>query len=285
MAASPTLRRRRLARQLLTLRARRGMTVDAASKEAKKRSPDRPWSPAKITRIERRQVQKVRKIDVLTLLDVYGVTDPEERSAYVELAAEASQTGWWFGYKSEFGAAAYIDLETEATVMSTFELGFVPGLLQTPSYARQVVRGSGVTDESEISRRVDARMMRRSILDRAPDAPRLSAVIDEAAFHKVSGDVLADQIRHLLAPRPTVQVQVIPDAAGTHPALSGSFMVMAFPHDPSVVYLEQSLSGLFLEEVEEVAHYEKLFAEVQEVALSTGETVAFLETKLRSVQK
>lgn len=279
MAASPTLRRRRLARQLLTLRANRGMTVDAVAKEAKKRRPERPWSAAKITRIENRKVQRVREVDLLTLLDVYGVTDTEQRSAFVTLAAEASQTGWWFGYKAEFGTAAYIDLETEANEMRSFQLGVIPGLLQTPGYAEAVIRGSGVTDAGEVARRVDARMMRRSILDRS-DAPRLTVLVDEAAFHKVTGEVLKEQIRHLLAPKPPVQVQIITDDAGPHPALSGSFVVMVFPNDPSIVYLEQSLSGLFLEDEEEVDHYERLFTAAQAVALTTEETVAFLENKL-----
>ncbi|MDE3723042.1 DUF5753 domain-containing protein [Nocardiopsis sp. N85] len=283
MAASPTLRRRRLSRQLLTLRANKGLTVDAVAKEAKKRSPQRPWLAAKVTRIENRKVQQIREVDLLTLLDVYGVMDKSERESFVDLAKEASRSGWWVGYKDEFGAAAYIDLENEATEMRTYELGFVPGLLQTPGYARMVIEGSGVTDKNEVSRRVEARMMRRSILDR-PDAPRLNAIVDEAALHKVTGTVLHEQIRHLTTPRETVEVRVVPDRAGPHPALAGSFVVMVFPHDPTLVYLEQSLSGLFLEEEPEIEHYEKVFAAALEYTLSPAETVAFLKDKLSTDQ-
>ncbi|WP_285731736.1 helix-turn-helix transcriptional regulator [Nocardiopsis sp. ATB16-24] len=284
MAASPTLRRRRLARELLRLRAVKGLTVDAVAKEAKKRAPAQKWSAAKVTRIENRKVQKIREADLLTLLDIYGVTDPGDRASLVTLAAEASRTGWWVGYKDEFGAAAYIDLETEATELLSYQLGVIPGLLQTPGYARAVIEGSGVTDPGEVDRRVEARMMRRSLLDR-PDAPQLTAVIDEAALHKVTGSVLEEQIRHLLVPRPTVQVHVVPDRAGLHPALSGSFVVMVFPHDPSLVYLEQSISGMFLEEEPEIAHYGQVFSAVRNIALPPAETVAFLESKLSSDQK
>lgn len=284
MAASPTLRRRRLARELLRLRAAKGLTVDAVSKEARRRSPAQKWSAAKVTRIENRKVQRIRETDLLTLLDVYGVTDPTDRASLVSLAAEASRTGWWVGYRDEFGAAAYIDLETEATELRTYQLGFVPGLLQTPGYARAVIEGSGVTDPGEIDRRVEARMMRRTLLDR-PDAPRLTAIIDEAALAKAPDAVLDEQIRHLLVPRPSVDVRIVPDRAGLHPALSGSFVVMVFPHDPSLVYLEQSISGLFLEEEPEIEHYDEVFSAVLDIALSPTETVAFLESKSSTDQK
>lgn len=282
MAASPTLRRRRLARRLLALRADRGMTVDAVGKEAKKRSPSRPWSAAKITRIEGRKVQNLREADLLTLLDVYGVFDEEERAAYVALAKEASQSGWWVGYKDVLGSGAYIDLETEARRLRTYEPMFVPGLLQTPRYAEAIVRGSGVTDPHEVTRRVEARMMRRQILDR-PDAPELSALIDEAALRKVPSEIASEQVRHLIRLQsPSIQISVVPDAAGPHPAMNGQFVIMDFPHDPSVVYLEQSLSGLFLEEEAEVMHYEKVFAAAKEVALSPADTVSFLEESFSS---
>src|SRR5690606_8705564 len=97
LAASPTLRRRRLARQLLRLREEAGMTAKQAAAEAKKRAPKGSWFEAKITRIETRKILRVRDADVQTLLDVYGVTDPDDRDAYRRLAREAAQSGWWVG--------------------------------------------------------------------------------------------------------------------------------------------------------------------------------------------
>ncbi|GAA3761579.1 helix-turn-helix transcriptional regulator [Spinactinospora alkalitolerans] len=284
MAASPTLRRRRLARQLLTLRANKGFTVDAVGKEAKKRSPGRPWSAAKVTRIENRQLQHLREADLLTLLDIYGITDEEERAAYVKLAKEASQAGWWVGYRDVLGTGAYIDLETEATELRTYEALYIPGLLQTQEYARAIVRGSGITDEHQVNRRVEARMMRRQILERS-DAPVFTALIDEAAVRKLPREVAPAQLRHLIVmQRPALRVRIVPDASGPHPAMNGSFVVMGFPHDPSVVYLEQSMTGLFLEDQREVEHYERVFAAVEDAALSVDDSVAFLEESLTRSQ-
>ncbi len=60
---------------------------------------------------------------------------------------------------------------------------------------------------------------------------------------------------------------------------------MVFPHDPALVYLEQSISGLFLEEEPEITHYDRVFSAVRNAALSHAETVAFLESKLSTDQK
>lgn len=285
MAASPTLRRRRLARQLLTLRAARGMTVDAVGKEAKKRNPARPWSAAKVTRIEGRKLQHLRESDLVTLLDVYGVDNPDERAAYVKLAKEASQTGWWVGYRDVLGSGAYIDLETEASGLRTYEALFVPGLLQTSVYARAIVAGSGVTAESEVTRRVEARMLRRQILER-PDAPQLVALIDEAAIRKIPTEIRDEQLRHLMEMqrRPNIEVRIVPDSRGPHAAMNGAFVLMEFPHDPSVVYLEQSMTGLFLEDAEEMGHYERVYADVADSAMSPADSVALLETYLEGPQ-
>lgn len=258
------------------------MTVDAVAKEVNRRAPGVKMSPAKIVRIENRKIQRVREADLLAILDVYGVLDPDARAAYIKLAREASQTGWWVGYRDILGAGTYIDLENEASELLTIEVGFIPGLLQTSGYARAVIAGSGVTDPAEIERRVEARMTRRSILDRL-DAPTMIALIDETAIRKIPAHLVEDQVRALLSPPKGVQVRIIPDSVGPHPALSGGSTIMRFRYDREVVYLEQSSGAQFLEEPDEVAHQEGLFRSVQDVALSQAETVAFLEGKLRTV--
>jgi hypothetical protein len=137
-----------------------------------------------------------------------------------------------------------------------------------------------VTDEHEIARRVEARMMRRQIMER-PDSPQLSALIDEAALRKIPNAVLSDQLRHLIAmQRSNLQIRVVLDSSGPHPAMNGSFVLMEFPHDPPVVYLEQSVSGLFLEEERDLTHYEQVFTAVEGAALSVSDSVAFLEENL-----
>lgn len=278
LAASPTLRRRRLARALLQLREAKGLTAKQAAAEAKKRSPHRAWSETKVTRIEARKIKRLRDVDVQTLLDVYGVTDPETREAYRKLAREASQTGWWVGYRDVLGSGVYVDLETEASRIRTFELAIIPGILQTANYARALIRGGGIVPDDQVERRVEARMTRKQILGR-PDSPRIWAIIDETALRKIPVDVREEQLRYLIdVQRPDLRVQVLPDAIGPHAAMAGAFTILDFPEDPSVVYLEQARSELLLEEPDELSYYETVYDYVQSHALSPGDSRVLIES-------
>ena len=278
LAASPTLRRKRLSRQLDALRSASGLTVDAVAKKAKALRPDRPWSAAKLTRLETQQWKRLHTDDLLALLDVYGVIDKAERASYVRTATEASQTGWWVNYSDVLGSGAYVDLETEATRIRTYEASFIPGLLQTEEYARALI-SSGVTNDREVERRVEARMMRQTLL--APEAgPQLWAVLDEAAFRRIPADVLPDQVQRLLdaqQPDARVRIQILPFSAGLHPAMTGQFVILDFPMDPSTVYLEQSVSGLFPEDSVIMDHYETLYDRVHAQALSVEASRDFLK--------
>ncbi|GAA3730019.1 helix-turn-helix domain-containing protein [Salinactinospora qingdaonensis] len=284
MAASPTLRRRRLARELLRMREEAGLTAKQAATRAKDLSPDRPWFEAKITRIENRKILRIRDVDIQTLLDVYGVEDRLQREGYRKLAREASQSGWWVGYKDVVGAGTYVDLETEVTRIRTYEVLHLPGLLQTEDYARAVIRAGGVTSEEEVDRRVEVRMMRQHILHRA-DAPRLWAVIDESAFRKIPADVATGQLRHLIdVQRQSLRIQVLPDSVGPHMAMDGSFVILDFPADPSIVYLDQSGSSLFYEEGRDLEHYETVYDHVHASALSVEESQAWMRRRLETLE-
>ncbi|MCP3015054.1 DUF5753 domain-containing protein [Nocardiopsis dassonvillei] len=278
MPASPTLRRKRLSRQLDALREANHLTVDAAAKKAKALRPDRPWSAAKITRMENADWKRLHTDDVLTLLDVYGVTSKEERTSYVRTATEASQTGWWTNYGDILGAGLYVDLETEAIRLRTYECLYIPGLLQTEEYARAVI-SAGTSDEREIERRVEARMMRQTLLEHG-QGPRLWAIIDEAAFHRIPPEVVDGQIQKLLdaqLPSRRVQIQVLPYSVGPHAAMTGQFVIMDFPADPSTLYLEQAMSSLFPEDSVVLEHYEGLYDRVHAQALSVDDSRRFMQ--------
>lgn len=286
VAPSPTLRRRRLARQLLRLREEAGLTAKQAATRAKKLAPDKSWFEAKITRIETRKILRVRDADLQTLLDVYEVTDPEQREAYRKLAREAAQSGWWYGYRDILGAGTYIDLETEASRIRTYHGQNLPGLLQTESYARALIRAGGVTSEEEIERRAEVRMMRQHLLHRS-DAPRLWSIIDETAFRKLPKEVAKEQIRHLIdVQRPTLRIQVLPDEAGPHAGMDGSFVVLGFKSDPSAVYAEQvGGGGLLVEDPDQITIYETVLDHVQAAALSVEASRAWMEQRLSRLEQ
>ena len=216
----------------------------------------------KIHRLENGQVG-FKERDLVDLLERYEVTDPDEVDEILTLAREANTPGWWQHYGDVLPAwfRTYVDLESAATLIRTYEGQFVPGLLQTDDYMRAVVHGAHLDESSEeVGRRVRLRMARQTLLTRE-HPPRLWAVVDEAALRRPVGGpgVMKGQLERLrdATELPNVTLQVLPLDTGAHPAMVGSFSVLRFPDQqlPDVVYLEHLTSALYLDKRDEVERY------------------------------
>ncbi|MEV4707051.1 helix-turn-helix transcriptional regulator [Actinoplanes sp. NPDC049316] len=251
----PTVRRLQLGARLRSLRLAAGISRDKAGYEIR-------GSESKISRMELGRVA-FKERDVTDLLKLYGVTDPREHERLLALAREANSPGWWHSYGDVLTTwfQNYLDLEQAAELIRTYEIQFVPGLLQTDAYARAVIMlGHGTASADEIDRRADLRMARKQLLARE-DPPRLWAVIDEAVLRRPIGGkaVLREQIEHLIEAcrHRYIRLQVIPFRSGGHAAAGGAFTILRFPHQnlPDVVYIEHLTSGLYLDKREDVDHY------------------------------
>ncbi|WP_424528163.1 helix-turn-helix domain-containing protein [Sphaerisporangium viridialbum] len=265
---SPTVKRRQLSATLRQLREESGLTSTEAAKRLE-------WTPSKLTRIERNEWKLPNVHDIRLLLDLYGVTDQQRREALVALARESRQRGWWADYKDVFRSNLPA-FEAGASVIRTYEVVLIPGLLQTPDYTAAIFRGGQVLDSAVVNRHVEARRARQKILSRE-DPPSLLALIDEAALLKAVGgpDVMRGQLRHLveMASRSNVTIQVIPNAVGAHSALTGGpFVILDFPGDPSLVYMATATDSLWLERPEEYQRYSLIFTHVSASALSPEES-------------
>lgn len=218
-------------------------------------------SAAKISRMELGRTG-FKPRDLADLLTLYGVTDETERATLLAMAEHASTPGWWQAYGDVIPPwlETYIGLEQAADVIRTWEPQVVPGLLQTPDYARAVVRLDPHVSPAEVERRVALRAARRRIFDR-PAPARLWAVIDEAALLRPIGGaaVLRDQLDHLIrgCELPYITIQVMPLDRGGHPALSGPVSILRFPQDAlsDVVYLEQLAGAVYLDKPDDVTYY------------------------------
>ena len=251
----PTVQRMLVGARLRRLRTEMGLTREEAA-EAIRASE---W---KIHRLENGQVG-FKDRDIVDLLRLYQVTDPEEVAEFVTLAREANTPGWWRHYGDLLPSwfRTYVDLEAAAALIRTYEGQFVPGLLQTDDYMRAVVRGAHLEDNSEeVGRRVRLRMARQTLLTRE-QPPRLWAVVDEAALRRPVGGrkVMRGQLERLLeaSKLPNVTLQVLPFAAGAHAAMVGSFSILRFGDQelPDVVYLEHLTSASYLSKTDEVDRY------------------------------
>jgi hypothetical protein len=218
-------------------------------------------SESKVSRMELGRVG-FKERDVADLLRLYGLDDGEERDRLLALAREANNPGWWHRYGDVLPSwfHSYLGLEAAAQLIRTYELQFVPGLLQTPEYVRAVVQlGRTVIPEQEIERRVALRLSRQEALAR-PDPVKLWAVIDEAVLRRPIGGVKAMrvQLEHLIEAcrQPNITLQVMPFTGG-NPATGGAYSILRFPEQdlPDIVYIEHLTSALYLDKLEDLDQY------------------------------
>ncbi|WP_150254379.1 helix-turn-helix domain-containing protein [Nocardiopsis deserti] len=279
---SPNIRRRRLGHVLRSLRVEAKLTLEAAAKGS-------GVPRATLGRMETAEARRLRRTDLDALADFYEV-DAETRDGIHELAQQAKQSGWWSQYKDVFGERALPDWEAEAATIRTFETQLIPGLFQTPQYAAAVFRGGRAITEDEIARPVEARINRQHILNRVKP-PRMTAVLDEAALHRLVGgrEVMHEQLEHLghLAIRHNIDVQVLPYEAGEHLGMEGSFTILDFPEpkDTPIIYVETATTSLFLERPEEIEEYNVVFGNLQGIALSTSQSAKFISSTVKSLEK
>ncbi|MEU8024000.1 helix-turn-helix transcriptional regulator [Micromonospora haikouensis] len=266
----PTVVGRGLGGELRELRRKRGLPLRQVAIRL-------DWQPSKLSRMET-GIQGIQAADVASLLVIYGITG-DERKRLLAMAERSAETGWWEsigGLSDE--SRTLIRLEAEAAGIVNWQPLLVPGLLQTPDYAHAVMVGCGVPPE-DAQGRVAARLGRQATLSR-PTPPALHALLDEAVLRRALGGprVMARQLRHLVeaAERPTVTLRVVPLAVGAHTGLDGSFALFDFPRNRSVVYLDHKLTGLFLEEAAQVAHFRREADRLTGAALSPVDSVALV---------
>ncbi|TMR97998.1 helix-turn-helix domain-containing protein [Nonomuraea basaltis] len=268
---SPTVRLRRLARELRKLREDSGLTPEAAAAQL-------GWSRSKVSRIETGRTMASRS-DVGAVCDLYGINSAD-RAGLIQLASEVRQRGWWTAYADVF-TGSYIGLEDEAALIRQWEVQLIPGLLQTEDYARTVI--SLHRPQAEVQRRVMARMARRTLLSR-PDAPQLRAILDEAAIRRpIGGDqVMHEQLEALLiaARRANIEIRVLPFSAGEHAGLEGAFTILSFSEeiDPDVAYVEGTAGDIYVESSDQVDRCKLIYERILDAALSAEDSLGLIST-------
>jgi hypothetical protein len=213
-----------------------------------------------------------------------GLLSPTERFASTCDEAFPQMGGWftrfynnsprWDGpYPRWF--ADWVDAEGRATVLRWWEPLLVPGLLQTPEYARALFEAWQSTgDNDEVENLVTGRIDRQRIFDR-PKPPSFWAVIDEGVLRRCIGSakVMHDQLVHLAetAERPAIRVHVIPAEVGAHIGLLGAFAIAGFPDDaPGIVYFESPDEGETTKDSATVAKIILTFDTLRSEALPRG---------------
>jgi hypothetical protein len=150
----------------------------------------------------------------------------------------------------------FVPHEVTATLLRCYEHSMVPGLLQTPEYARAVLSTRPNSSQEEIDELVAARLARQDVLARR-EPPLLYAMLDEAVLHRDVGgmSIMHAQLVHLaeMAVRPNITIQVVPYSAGAHNGLLGAFAIADADGSLPVAYLETAALGTTVEEPSTVA--------------------------------
>ena len=278
---SPTVLRMILGRQLQALREKAGLTYQQAAESIYASE----WT---LRRIEAGK-GALKPLNIKSLLVTYGITDAREIDAFLGLARDASRPGWWHSYSDVlpdwFKIA--VGLEESASLIRSYEPQVVPGLLQTEGYVRAITAASFPSEQEEESeRRVALRLARQDLLNR-PAPPEYWVMLEETALRRPIGgpDVMRRQIEHLIecAARPNITIQVLPFAAGWHPAMYGMFWIYRFPDDtmPDVVYSEGLTSAYYLNKTEETAKYTEALDRMAAQAATPDQSISILREILK----
>jgi transcriptional regulator with XRE-family HTH domain len=280
----PTALRMMLGAHLRQLREARGISREDAGWRIRS-------SESKISRMELGRVS-FKERDIADLLTLYGVSAQDERDRLLALARNANTPGWWHRYGDVLPNwfQSYLGLEAAAAVIRTYEIQFVPGLLQTAEYARAVILlGHRNASTDEINRRVSLRMDRQRILTRR-DPPHLWVVMDEAVLRRPVGgrSVMRGQLAALIeaSKLPNIRLQIIPFHTGGHAASGGAFSILRFRDQdlPDVVYVEQLTSAIYLDKRDDVDHYVAAMETLAAEADPPQRTTAMLAAMLAEVE-
>ena len=275
---SPYVKRLRLAMELRQLRAEADLTQAQLAKMIGKNRID-------LSRLESGHTSG--QAEVLSILDVLHV-EGERWTKIATIAREASEQGWWEGIKGIGERQALIaNLEAGAARIRTYELTFIPGLLQTPEFFRAL---AAMTENPEpVSGTADGivagRVGRQRMLHR-PGGPSLEVVIDEAAVLRLSAPlgVMKKQLYSLAATvnerQHNVILRVLPSRARIegYTVPRSAFTVYDYPDpdDPQIVAVDTVTSDLILTDESQVRPYEKLYERLVEAALPPEKSAELL---------
>jgi transcriptional regulator with XRE-family HTH domain len=234
-------------------------------------------SESKIRKIEEGRIG-INRIELLYLLDLYGVEAEEDRASLVELARQGKQRGYWASYGSVPSAVEnLLGIEGAATTIRLFESMMVDGMFQTADYARALIESTWHPGQVSVDNQVEMRMERQNRLF-DEDPPEVWAIFDEAVLHRNIGNaaIMRAQLLHLLefGERPFANIQVVPFHHGGYHGLLGPIKILEFSEDfhSPVAYAETQAGSFYLEKEPDVRRCSLAYSHMMAAALSQQES-------------
>jgi transcriptional regulator with XRE-family HTH domain len=263
----PAISRLKLGRILREWRNLAGLTLEQCE-------ADLDMSTSALGRVENGQ-QNIHPMIVRAMLELYH-TPEQEWDDILELAKEAKRRTEW--QNLGVAAHAYVVLESEAVAVRNFEAAFIPGLLQTTDYAREVFD----LDSAALRRRNLAIRLKRRERLAGPNAIELDAIVDETALRRPLGDraVRREQLAHLIevAALPNVTLRVLPISVGANVGMRGAFSVLRFPPDTidDIGYVEHAAGSSQITKPDRVKALANQFRQIEEIVLPQPDSLALI---------
>ncbi|MFF5433390.1 Scr1 family TA system antitoxin-like transcriptional regulator [Streptomyces griseofuscus] len=181
------------------------------------------------------------------------------------------------------GFPEYVQHEERATEIRLYEVGVIPGLLQTQEYAATLeadaVRRGAITAE-QAKERVELVSLRQAAVARTPP-PLVHAVLDESCVRRPMGDpMITDaQLESLLAfaALPTTVLQIAPFVMGERRPFTLPVTVLTMPDRSVMSYAESAQRGHLERETVAVLPILTAYHQLQAEALSQAASVAMIE--------
>jgi transcriptional regulator with XRE-family HTH domain len=285
VSSSPTVLKRYVALELRRLREAAGFKREQVADRLR-------CVVSHVSHLETmRNLPKGPELEVL--LNFYGAG--ERTAAFLDLV-DAARKGhdWWIPFK---GAAPewfdlFLAMESSAVQIDSYDSMIVPGLFQTPAYAKAVIRaGEPELADAEFARRLELRMGRQDVLTRQPDPPIVWSVLDESVLYRPAGEpqVLVEQLAHLvkLLDLPMVTIQLLPLEIGVHAGIDGTFTILTFPPelegDPGIAYTEPRARATYYEDRAEIMTYRNTLRRIQIHARKPEETRTLLVRRIEEL--
>jgi transcriptional regulator with XRE-family HTH domain len=284
VSREPNLRSRWLGQQLKEMRELKRLTLKEVAAYAQR-------DASSLSRMES-GIHPARIPEVLAYFEVCEVSDDHHRQALIQLAKDARETGWWDDYAKNPGMLTdRIWLESRAAKILSFQSLVIPGHLQTPRYAKAVIKATDfdVTPE-RANLAVEVRMQRQERID-ANKALFIDAILDESLLHRVIGDpvTMIEQLGYLLerADRPDTQIRILPWSAGAHCAMDGVFDVIKLtdPYPPGVGYAPSVAGAIFIENKQDVERLEEQFGRLAAASLTPQQSKQLISEVRRRLPK
>jgi hypothetical protein len=179
---------------------------------------------------------------------------------------------------------AFLSLEKEAITMDSYEVSYIPGLLQVQEYMEAVVAADPFRTTSEAAEAIRLRLLRQDWVFNRPigKLARMRFVLDEAGLLRIRDTpYYPAQVSRLLelTELPPVEIYVLPMDRGIHPAMKGSFKLMSFggPYSPELAYLESEYGARYLDDRQAVSRFREVLSDTLTYVVSVKEYLSNVE--------